>query len=528
MNFALPRYYYPLNTPHDPIEVEAEVCIYGATSPGIAAAVQLAQKGHRVVVADFGRRVGGLTAGGLGATDIGNKDAIGGFSRHFYGLLGRHYGKKESWTFEPGVAEQTFLSLLSDHEIPVYFERRLHAVCKDRARIEKLIFENGDVFHAKLFIDATYEGDLLARASVSFHVGRESNETYDEAYNGVCFGHPNHNFKLAVDPYIEEGQPNSGLLPGISPEPVAAQGSRDHMVQAYNFRACLTNVAANRIAFPQPANYDPQRYTLLARYLRAGIWDVMNLSTPMPNGKTDTNNFGAFGTDNIGANHAYPNGDYALRERIFQDHVTYQQGLFWFLANDTRVPLAVRAEMQEWGLPRDEYPETGHWSPQLYVREARRMVSDFVMTEHHCVARFPVEDPVALAAYTMDSHNCQRIVRGGRVMNEGNVEIHGFPPYGISYRSIMPRAVECSNLLVPVCLSASHIAYGSIRMEPVFMVLGQSAALAATIALENNCPVQRVDYSALRSLLLSEGQLLEWAQNDSPSKGYDCELPEHQ
>ncbi|MGB8355718.1 MAG: FAD-dependent oxidoreductase [Chthoniobacteraceae bacterium] len=494
----------------DPLVIDSDVCIYGGNASGVIAAVQLARKGKRVVIVEFGRHLGGLTSGGLGATDIGNKAAIGGLAKEFYRRLGKHYGQGEIWTFEPHAAEAIFEEMVEEHEIPVYFEQRLIDVRKKGSRITEIICEEGDIFRAKIFVDASYEGDLLALAGVSFHVGREANAVYGETINGVHFGHPHHNFKVPIDPYVIEGDSRSGLLEGISSTPLAPQGSGDSLVQAYNFRSCLTNVQANRNPFPKPAGYDPARYTLLERYLNAGVWDVMSLSTPMPHGKTDTNNFGGFGTDNIGANHTYPCADYSSREAIFQDHVTYQMGLFWFLCNDSRVPRTIREEMTQWGLPVDEFPETHGWSHQLYVREARRMISDFVMTEHQCVGRYPVEDSIGLAAYTMDSHNCQRIVVDGSVKNEGNVETGGVEPYSISFRSLIPRETECSNLLVPVCLSSSHIAYGSIRMEPVFMVLGQSAALAALIALENDSPVQKVDYRALRSLLEQHGQILEW------------------
>ncbi len=509
---VFPYYYVGGGTVENRQAVEIDVCIYGGCAAGVIAAVELAERGHRVAIVEFGRHLGGLTSGGLGATDIGNKGAIGGLARRFYQLLGKEYGKEESWTFEPHVAERLFEGLVSSGGIDVYFERQLSAVRKEGNRIAEIICEGGEKFRAKIFIDSSYEGDLLAKAGVSYHVGREANATYGETLNGVHFGHPNHNFSVPVDPYVEEGKPESGLLIGVSSAKLAPQGSGDSLVQAYNFRSCLTNVPDNRRAFPKPSGYNPARYTLLARYLREGVWDVLKLSTPMPNGKTDTNNFGGFGTDNIGANHAYPEAGYAKREEIFQDHVTYQLGLFWFLANDPRVPAAIREEMNEWGLPKDEFVETGGWPHQLYVREARRMISDFVMTEHQCVGSRPVEDPIAVAAYTMDSHNCQRLAVDGQVKNEGNVESWGFAPYGISYRAIVPRERECANLIVPVCLSASHIAYGSIRMEPVFMVLGQTAALAAHIALENNSPVQRVDYPALRSLLLDRGQILEWTE----------------
>lgn len=490
--------------------IESAICVYGGTAGGVAAAVCAARLGLKAVLVEFGAHLGGLSSGGLGATDLGNKGAIGGIAREFYRRLGRHYGKAEMWTFEPRVAEAVFARMIREAGVTVFLEHRLKAVTKRGARITEIVMENGNVFRAPMFIDATYEGDLMAMAGVAYHVGRESGQAYDELFNGIHFGHPNHNFCRAVDPYVIPGRPSSGLLQGISAKPAGRQGDGDRRIQAYNFRMCLTNRPRNRRPFPRPSGYDPGRYTLLARYIDAGIWDALGLTKWMPHGKTDTNNHGAFSTDHIGANYGWPEGDYTTRERIFQDHVNYQQGLMWFLCHDKRVPREIRAEVGQWGLPRDEFSGTGGWPHQLYVREARRMIAETVMSEHHCVGRFVAGDSVGLAAYTMDSHACQRVVRAGRVVNEGNVEIGGFPPYPISFRSLVPRESECANLIVPVCLSASHIAYGSIRMEPVFMILGQSAATIAALAIRRKCPVQDVPHKNLRSQLLAGGQVLAW------------------
>jgi FAD dependent oxidoreductase len=509
-DFPALSYYRPQPFSADAPRLTADVCIYGATSGGVMAAIHASRRGRSVILAAFGAHVGGLTSGGLGATDIGNKDAIGGISREFYQRLGKHYGKSESWTFEPSVAEKLFLEMLAEEGIEVRYEQHLTEVRKEGSRITEITMESGECYQAEMFIDATYEGDLLARAGVSFHVGRESNACYNEIFNGVHIGHPNHQFRRFVDPYRVPGVPESGLLPGISDEIPEPQGTGDHRIQAYNFRICLTNREENRRPIPCPTGYNPDRYTLLARYLETGVWDVMGLSIAMPNDKTDTNNYGAFATDHIGANYDWPEGDYARRQEIFQDHVTYMQGLLWFLTHDSRVPEAIREEMSEWGLPKDEFPETGGWSHELYVREARRMISDYVMTEHDCVGSSRAEDPVGLAAYTMDSHNCARVVLGGRAFNEGNVEMGGFTPYPISYRALVPKESECSNLLVPWALSASHIAFGSIRMEPVFMVLGQSVAEAAHLAIRSKCSVQQVSYEALQTELLAVGQVLKW------------------
>jgi hypothetical protein len=361
-----------------------------------------------------------------------------------------------------------------------------------------------------MFIDASYEGDLMARAGVAYHVGRESNATYGETLNGVQLGSKKHQFKVPVDPYRVPGDPNSGLLLGIHAGGPGEQGQGDHRVQAYNFRLCMTDAPENRLPFPKPAGYDPLRYELLLRYLQASEFDVLGNNQMMPNRKTDTNNNGGFSSDNIGMNYDYPDGDYATRDKIFQEHVTYHQGLMWFISNDPRVPEKVRKEMSRWGLSADEFKATGGWPHQLYVREARRMKSDYVMTQANCQAATTAPDPVGLAAYGMDSHNTQRYVKDGYASNEGDVQVHGFSPYAIGYKSIVPKASECANLLVPVCLSASHIAYGSIRMEPVFMVLGQSAATAACQAIDQQASVQQVDMPKLRERLLADGQILEW------------------
>ncbi len=491
-----------------------DVVIYGGTSGGVASALQAVRMGKTSILVHPGRHLGGLSSGGLGATDIGNKAAIGGISREFYKRLGAHYGQTEAWTFEPHVAENTFRALLEEAKIPVVHDERLNlknGVEMDHERIVAIVMESGRRVEGRTFIDATYEGDLMAKAGVSYHVGRESNATYGETLNGVQTRNATyHQFECAIDPHVVAGDPKSGLLPGIQEGGPGEEGSGDQRVQAYNFRMCLTNDPKNRMPFPKPEPYDPLRYELLLRYLQAGHWTVLQLSTPMPNSKTDTNNKGAFASDNIGMNYAYPDGDYATRDRIFEEHKDYQQGLMWFLANDPRVPRNVQDEVNQWGLPKDEFTDSGGWPHQLYVREARRMISEYVMSQQDCEGRTKIDDGIGLAAYTMDSHNVQRYAKDGRVWNEGDVEVGGFPPYPIAYRAIRPKRGECTNLLVPVCLSASHIAFGSIRMEPVFMVLGQSAATAAAMAVDAGCAVQDVDIPALRARLKQDGQVLEW------------------
>ena len=494
-----------------------DICIYGGTAGGVAAAVEATRSGKSVVLLEFGYHLGGMTSGGLSQTDIGNKGAIGGISREFYQRMGAHYRKPEQWQFEPSVAENIFFQFVNESKVPVYFHQRLASVNKENGRITEITMENGKTYRAKIFIDASYEGDLMARAGVSYMVGREPNSQYQETLDGVRAKTPKHQFTVPVDPYNKPGDSLSGLLPLIQPGDGGVPGSGDKCVQAYNFRLCLTQNPSNQMPIAPPPHYDPARYELLARYIEAlvaagkkpKLGDFMHIQM-MPNGKTDINNNGGISTDFIGFNYDYPDADYTRRAQIWQEHIDYTRGFLHFLATSPRVPEDLRQEMQSWGLAKDEFCDTDGWPHQLYVREARRMISDYVMTENNCRDSVKLPDAIGLAAYTMDSHNCRRIVKDGHAENEGDTQIGGFPPYPIAYRSIVPKASECENLLVPICLSSSHIAYGSIRMEPVFMVLGQSAAAAACLAIDENAPVQKVNIDKLHTRLLAEHQVLEW------------------
>lgn len=523
-------------TPARAVEREYDIVVYGGTSGGVVAAVQAARMGKTVVLIEPGKYLGGLTSGGLGATDIGNKAAIGGVSREFYQRIRKHYEddanwkhekradfkgrghepkEDAGWTFEPHVATKIYNDLIREHKIPVFMSQRLDlkkGVQKDGTRIVAITMESGDIFKGKMFIDATYEGDLMAKAGVSYHVGREANKTYGETLNGVQVKNATHHqFVKKVDPYLKPGDPSSGLVPLVQADAPGVDGEGDHKVQAYNFRLCATDRTENRRPWQKPANYDEKHYELLLRNFEAGDLRLPWNPVLMPNRKTDSNNNFAFSTDNIGKNYAYPDGDYATREKIWKEHVDYQKGLMWTLANHPRVPEKVRQHYQTWGLAKDEFTDNDNWPHQLYVREARRMISDYVMIEQNCRGSRLAEDSVGLAAYTMDSHNIQRYVtKDGHVLNEGDVQVGGFSPYPISYRSIVPKAGQCTNLFVPICLSASHISYGSIRMEPVFMVLGQSSATAAAMAIDANVPVQKVDYPKLRERLLKDKQVLDW------------------
>jgi len=519
-----------------------DLVIYGGTSAGIAAAVQAKRMGKSVVLIEPTQRIGGLTTGGLGQTDIGNKAAVGGIAREFYQAVKTHYqnpaawrwqtsdqyrsggqsqtaaGEDAMWTFEPSAALSIYQSWIDEYQIPVVYDQRLQrdgGVAMTRSipwRIVAIKMESGKTFAGKMFLDATYEGDLMAAANVDYTVGREANSEYGETLNGVQTARAiHHQFVAGVDPYVTVGDASSGLLPFIESEPPLEDGSGDQRVQAYCFRMCMTDHPENRIAFAKPEGYDPQWYELLLRNFEAGERRVPLSIGAMPNRKTDTNNNFGFSTDFIGQNYDYPEASYERRQEIVAKHLLYQQGLMWTLANHPRIPESIRQSVSRWGMCKDEFVEGSGWQNQLYIREARRMVSDFVMSQHHCQGRELAEIPVAMAAYTMDSHHVQRhVTADGHVRNEGDVQVGGFAPYPIDYRSIIPKAQQCSNLLVPVCLSATHMAFGSIRMEPVFMVLGQSAATAAAHAIDEQVSVQQIDATKLKERLLADKQVLQW------------------
>ncbi len=521
-----------------------DLVIYGGTGAGVMAAVQARRMGKDVIIVCPDRHLGGLSSGGLGFTDTGNKAAIGGLGREFYRRVWQHYQdarawrwqKREEygnrgqgtpavdgpqrtmWIFEPHVAERVFEDLVAEHGIPVHRDEWLdrdRGVKKAGARMTEIATLGGKSYRARMFIDATYEGDLMAAAGVDYHVGREANSVYGETWNGVQVDarHHGHYFRRPIDPYVVPGDPASGLLPGISPEPPGEKGTGDRRIQAYCFRMCLTDVPENRIPFPKPEGYDPKPYQLLLRVFDSGWRETFEKFDPVPNRKTDTNNHGPFSTDYIGANDDYPDGSYERRRRIVAEHEAYQKGLMYFLANDPRVPEEVRAEAARWGLARDEFTDNGGWPHQIYVREARRMVGSYVMTEHDCLDRRETPDSVGMGSYSLDSHNVQRyITPGGHVQNEGDIGVAPPRPYEIAFGALTPKKSQCENLLVPVCLSSSHITYGSVRMEPVFMILGQSAATAAAMALDAGVAVQDLPYETLRQRLLADGQVLELRQ----------------
>ncbi|SHN45238.1 FAD-dependent oxidoreductase [Chitinophaga sp. CF418] len=520
--------------------VEADVVIYGGTSAAITAAVQVKKMNRSVVIVSPDKHLGGLSSGGLGFTDTGNKSVIGGLAREFYHRVYLHYqqpsawnwqpqseygnkgqgtpamdgSERTMWIFEPHVAEQVFEDFVKENNIKIYRDEWLDrdkGVTKKGQKIIAIKTLSGKTFRGKMFIDATYEGDLMAAAKVSYRVGREANSEYNETWNGVQTGvfHHGHYFKKPVSAYKVPGDANSGLLPLISSQPPGEKGSGDKRIQAYCFRMCLTDLPANRIPFVRPEGYDSTQYELLVRVFKNGWEEAFNKYDPIPNHKTDVNNHGPFSTDYIGMNYDYPDASYEKRKEIIAAHATYQKGLLYFMATDPRVPDDIRTHMNKWGLSGDEFKDNGNWPHQLYIREARRMAGMETMTEHEVLGKKQAANPVGMGSYTLDSHNTQRYVQeDGTVQNEGDVGIHVPEPYRISYGAIVPKKGECENLLVPVCVSCTHIAYGSIRMEPVFMILGQSAATAAIQAIDAKKAVQDINYGQLKAQLLKDKQRL--------------------
>lgn len=521
--------------------ISADVIIYGGTPAAITAAVELARSGKQVLIVCPEKHLGGMSSSGLGYTDTGNKNVIGGISLEFYQRLYSYYEQEESWNwqakseygnqgqstpamdgglksmwiFEPHVAERIFEDFIRENKIEVYrdhwLDRDQGVEVKDAA-ITSIKTLNGTVFSAEIFIDATYEGDLLAAAGVSYHVGREAGSQYGELWNGAQpeVFHHGHNFgDLKISPYTIPGDASSGVLKYISRDDPGKKGEADHRVQAYCFRLCLTDHQENRVSFEKPAGYNSDDYELMARVFDAGWRQTFNKFDPIPNFKTDVNNHGPFSMDFIGMNYSYPEASYDERARIIAEHETYQKGLLYFLANDEGVPPEIRQKMNRWGYAKDEFSDNGHWPYQIYVREARRMIGEFIMTENELLGNNEVLTSIGMGSYTMDSHNTQRyITPDGYVQNEGDIGVHPHSPYRIAMGSVLPKKEECTNLLVPVAVSSSHIAFGSIRMEPVFMILGQSAGAMASLALDKDELLHDLSYKEVQEKLLAGKQIL--------------------
>jgi hypothetical protein len=520
----------------------ADIVIYGGTSSAVTAAIQSASMGQSVIVVSPDKHLGGMSSSGLGFTDTGNKEVIGGLARHFYELIYEHYARPESWNwqkkseygnkgqgnpaidgekrtmwiFEPHAAEEAFETMIKTPGIKLFREERLE-------RDSGVVFKNGSIisikslsgktFRGKVFIDATYEGDLMASAGITYTVGREASTVYNEKWNGVQkeVFHHGHYFKDKIDPYKIPGNPSSGLVARIFSGDPGENGSGDKKIQAYCYRLCLTKEPANKVPITKPEGYDSTQYELLARVSEARWNEFFGKYDPVPNLKTDVNNHGPVSFDNIGMNWDYPEADYERRNQILKEHQLYQEGLLYFMATDIRIPENVRKTMNQWGFAKDEFTDNGNWPYNIYVREARRMVGDYVMTENDVLGKSEIKRPVGMGSYTMDSHNVQRYVTPkGFVQNEGDLGVRPDRPYQIDLGALMPKKEECNNLLVTVCVSSSHIAFGSIRMEPVFMILGQSAATLASMAVEKGKTIYEIPYEELKSRLIEYGQILEY------------------
>lgn len=522
--------------------LKADIIIYGGTSAAVTSALQSAEMGRSVIVVSPDKHLGGMSSSGLGFTDTGNKEVIGGLARRFYQLIYQHYAdssawvwqkrseygnrgqgnpaidgeKRTMWIFEPHVAEAAFEKMINHPSVKVCRDEwldREKGVEKNGNKIVTITTLSGKKFSGKVFIDATYEGDLMAAAGVSYTVGREANSVYGETWNGVQKGvfHHGHYFKTNISPYRIPGDPSSGLLPRISPDDPGENGSGDKKIQAYCFRLCLTQHPENKVSITEPEGYDSTQYELLIRVADTQWKEFFNKYDPIPNRKTDVNNHGPFSFDNIGMNWDYPEASYERRREIIDEHIRYQKGLLYFTATSKRLPAWVRERMNKWGYAKDEFADNSYWPYNIYVREARRMTGKYVMTEKDVLSERDVPEPIGMGSYTMDSHNVQRYVTPeGFVQNEGDIGVKPPVPYKIALGSVMPRKEECSNLLVPVCVSSSHIAFGSIRMEPVFMILGQSAGTLASLAVEHKKSIHGIPYEILKDRLIKDGQIIEY------------------
>jgi len=498
---------------------EFDFVVYGGTAGGVMAAVSGARQGLKTVLLEPGRHIGGMATGGLSRTDTGTREVIGGLALEFYYRAGNQYDIRRfknpvAWFYEPKVGERVMANMLEEVGVKVLYQHRLSKVERQGKRIVSLTTDNGDVFRGRVFADCSYEGDLMARAGVSYTYGRESAAQYGEELAGVRDKTPKHQFLFDVPARDSRGEP----LPEITAQPPGKPGAADKGIQAYNFRIIATNVAHNRIPWPAPHGYTAARYELLARYLdafqkhngRAPVFNEVTLIAPIPNGKADFNNRGPFSTDYIGKNYGYPEASYAERERIWQDHVEYVQGFYYFLANDPRVPETLRQEVKEWGLCKDEYVDTNHWPNQLYVREARRMTGDFVVTQKDLQTDLLKQDVIGMGSYNSDSHNIRRFVNArGMAENEGDMQVP-VKPYQIPFRVMLPKRAEVENFLNPVTFSASHVAYSSLRMEPQYMILGHAAGIAAKLA--GTGAVQDVSVASLQKILKAEAAVFEYVR----------------
>jgi hypothetical protein len=504
----------------DVAQPPVDLVVYGGTASGVMTAYSAAREGLHVVLLEPGSHLGGMVTGGLSATDTGHFHIIGGYARDFYREAAAQEGvhtldKRSDWLSEPKVGEAIFKAWLEKAGVNVHFHERLKehdGVAKTGTNVTAMTTEDGKIWNAKVFADCTYEGDLMAQAGVKYTVGREGVEAYNEDLAGVRVDTPKHQFLWKISPYNEKGK----LMPEVGPGPMGANGAGDKKVQSYNFRMILTNDSANKLPWTKPVGYDASHFELLAKYL--GEWkaqmhrepNLFDVISPVmiPNKKGDFNNNGAFSTDYMGKSWDYPDASYAERKEIWDDHLLYTKSFLWFLASDPRVPKPLQNEANSWGRAKDEFLDTDSWPNQLYIREGRRMIGMYVMKQADLQTDRKKKDSIAMGSYNSDSHNIQRVVMpDGSVRNEGDVQV-SVQPYEIAFGTILPKKDQVQNLLVPVCLSASHVAYSSVRMEPQYMMLGQAAGVTAAMAIKEKTAVQDIDVATLQNRLRSQKAIL--------------------
>ncbi|WP_186775489.1 FAD-dependent oxidoreductase [Rubripirellula tenax] len=519
-----------------------DIVVYGDSSGAVTAAIAAKRQGHSVILVNPTHFLGGMSASGLGATDfLGRRDTFGGIASEFYDAIAKHYGEKFVRSFEPHVGRAVFKKLINEAGVPVVFNAKLNresGVELDGQRIVSITTLDGLTYRGKMFIDATYVGDLMAAAGVTYTVGREPEEQYGESLAGVRRGDTQprihyrqgdkDHFIVDVDPYIVPGKPDSGLLPHVHKIEGLTNGQGDRKIQAYNYRLCLTSDPTLRIPLDKPAGYRAIDHELLLRNFEAGDSRLPALIDGLAGSasKVDWNNMHAVGSDYDGANWDYPEATYEERREIEEAHELYIRGFLWTLSNSPRVPEAIRTRVAEFGLPKDEFTDNGGWPYMIYIREARRMVADYVMTQADCEGKRMADDPVGLGSFGMDSHVVQFFVNEKGFVRHDGVIWHVPPkPYGISYRSIIPRKGECENLFAPICLSTSHVAHGSIRMEPVFMTLSESAAIAASLAIAKSVSVQEVEYAQLHKQLLANSLIVQWKSKSKSAQAPPKDKP---
>ncbi len=526
MNSLLPR----------AVTTSSDIVIYGGTSSGVIAAIQASRMGKSVVLLHPGKHIGGATTNGLGWVDCKNHAVVGGIAKEFFSKVWQFYQndanwifearhplsdqhgpvsptERAMWVFEPHVAERIMKAMIKAANVQVVFNESLNrttGVVKNNQQIIQIEMQSGNIYQGKMFLDCTYEGDLMAAAQVSYTVSREANSLYGEIHNGIQSDSQSRAFNVLIDPYIVKQNATSGLLPRVFPNSGGPDGTEDNGIQSYNYRMCLTDVVANKVMVQKPIDYDESQYEIVFRAIEANISpkEFFHLNL-MPNRKTDSNNAGPISTDFVGMSWNWVEADDATRQNIAKQHENWQRGLIWTLQNHPRVNSEVKDYYAPWGLPKDEFIDNKGWPYELYVREGRRMISSYVITENTAMGQETITDSIGLADYQMDSHYAKYYVGSdGYVEGEGGMYVTTPKPFPISFKAVVPKAEECENLLVPVCLSASHVGYGAIRMEPHFMILGQSCATIASLAIDLGCAVQNVPYDTLKAQLIKDGQLL--------------------